>query len=61
MLTQHKPQLNKVGRTEEEDLYVIPGDGIGFRHMCGWSAKAIFGVELEPMESIRIWVNGGVL
>lgn len=59
MLTQCKPERKNVGKTDEEDLYVKPGDGIGFRHMCSWSAKHIFGVSLEPMQSARVWILGG--
>lgn len=59
MLTMKKPVLAKVGRSEEQDLYVLPGDGIGFRHMCPWSAKAIWNAELEPLKSLRVWVSGG--
>jgi len=61
MLTQHKPIKKNVGRTNEEDLYVLPGDGIGYRHMCAWSAERIFGVQLELLESIRVWMLGGRL
>lgn len=61
MLTQYKPELKRVGQTEEEDLYVVPGDGIGYRHMCPWSAQRIFGVELEPLQMTRVWIHGGQL
>lgn len=61
MLTQWKPEKKCVGRTDIEDLYVKPGDGVGFRHMCSWSAERIFGVHLEPLESTRVWVHGGKL
>jgi hypothetical protein len=61
MLTYDPPVLMRVGDTEEKDFYVRPGDGVGFRHICPWAAKAIWGVELEPLQSIRVLFYGEVV
>lgn len=59
MLTHSKPVKCRVGTSEVEDLYVPVGDPIGFRGMCPWSAEAIWGVQLELLESVRVWTDGG--
>lgn len=58
MLTQYKPELKCVGKTDVEDLYIKPGDGVGYRHMCNWSVERIFNTELKSLESIRVYVYG---
>lgn len=61
MLTRLKPHLACVGNSWIEDLYIADGDDIGFRNMCSWGAKRIWGVELAPLQSVRVWSDGGVL
>lgn len=59
MLTKGKPIKASVGTTTELDLYVPVGDAIGWRNMCPWSASCIWGAELAPLASVRVWVEGG--
>lgn len=59
MLTALKPELREVGKTGETDWYVRYGDPIGYRNMCATSAKLIWGVAIKPLESVRVWSDGG--
>jgi hypothetical protein len=61
MLTALKPTMYEVGKTGEMDWYVRHGDPIGYRNMCAASAKLIWGIELEPLKSVRVWSDGGRL
>ena len=61
LLTQKKPILAKVGDTDEKDFYIPTGDGIGFRHMCEWSVKTLWGIELDLLESCKVWFAGGAI
>ncbi len=59
MFTAYKPRVCKVGHSEHEDVYMKPGDPVGYRHMCEESIKMLWGVELKPLEMIRVWFEGG--
>ena len=61
MLTYDPPVLAEVGATKEKDWYVSPGDGVGFRHICPWAAKVIWGAELERLQTVRVTFSGEVL
>ena len=59
MLTALKPVLGQVGRSGAMDWYVRVSDPIGYRSMCADAVKLIWGIELEPLESVRVWSDGG--
>ncbi|MHC4406340.1 MAG: hypothetical protein ACYTG0_42455 [Planctomycetota bacterium] len=61
MLTRKRPYTERVGKGEVLDVYIVPGDDIGFRNMCPWAAERIWGVALEPLQSVRVWMDGGTL
>jgi hypothetical protein len=61
MLTSLKPTSAPVGKSDEYDWYVRPGDPIGYRSMCPGAVKLIWGVELAVGESVRVWSDGGLL
>lgn len=58
MLSHGRPVVAPVGNTGEVSLYVPPGDPIGLRHLCPWGVKVIWGVELEPLESVVVSIEG---
>lgn len=58
MLTYLPPILSNVGNTGEKDFYIQYGEPIGFRFICPWGAKVIFGVELEPLQSVKVNIKG---
>ncbi len=61
MLTALRPRIAEVGRTGREDAYVRIGDPVGFRHMCPEAVSLIWAVKLKPLESVRVWLQGGAL
>ena len=58
LLTTELPVVERVGYKGELDLYVAPGDAMGFRHVCPWFVGKLWGVELKPLESIRVVFYG---
>jgi len=61
MITEICPIREFVGCTGKRDLYVVPGDGLGYRHLCEESVLLLFGLRLKPLECRRVWIMGGVL
>lgn len=59
ILTAARPKMAEVHGAGHADAYVRYGDPIGLRHMCRSGTKMIFGVELEPLESVRVFVEAG--
>lgn len=59
MLTRLEPIRAPIAGTQEETLWVQPGDPVGFRGVCPWFAAALWGVELEPLQSVRVEMRGG--
>ena len=58
MLTKLEPIRTNIVHTEHMDVFVQPGDPINFQGLCPFSIHALFGLELEPGESVRVEVKG---
>lgn len=58
MLTKIKPILERVIGTDYQDAYLAHGEPIGLRHLCAAGTKAIFGIELQPLESVAVTIEG---
>jgi len=62
MLTALPPIRAAVrGAGGAEDLYLRAGEPIGIRHLCQGGVRALFGVELKPLESVRVELTGHVV
>lgn len=61
MVTAYKPYICEVGRSDHKDVYMKPGDPVGYRHMCEESIKLLWNIELKPLEMTRVWIEGGLL
>jgi len=48
-LLRYEPISEKVAGTDHNDIYVKPGDPIGFRNMCAVSVAAILSVPSAPL------------
>jgi len=59
MLTAAEPILCMVRGTDYQDYYVRQGDPIGYRNMCAEAVALIWGVSIDPLCSVRVWVDGG--
>lgn len=60
MLTAFRPVIATVKGTDFQDVYERHGEPIGVRHLCPLGVKTIFGVELKPLESVRVLVDARV-
>jgi len=59
MLTKYKPLIERVKGTRHEDVYMIPGEPLGIRHLCRGGVLMITGgnikvQELALLDSIEI-------
>ena len=54
MLTATKPPVFAVRGFGTMDAYVRYGDPIGLRNLCPDGVRAIFGIELKPLQSVRL-------
>ena len=59
MLTLCKPVRAKVRGSGHDDLYICPGEPIGVRHWCPEGVGAVFGVELDCLETCKVEVQAG--
>ena len=59
-LTRYPPRIETVHGTGHCDVYLVPGEPIGIRHLCPGGVKAIFGLELRHLESVPVTVEGGL-
>jgi hypothetical protein len=58
MLTKLEPVRTNIVHTDHVDVFVQPGDPINFQGLCPFSIHALFGIELEPCECVRVEVKG---
>lgn len=62
MYTYRKPIFTEVGGTQEIDSYVEPGEPVGYRNICKYMTRALFGIEDLPLgEVVRVKLEGQVL
>jgi hypothetical protein len=61
MLTKLEPVCSNIFHTDHVDVFVRPGDPINFQGLCPFSVHALFGVELEPGQVVRVAVQGQTL
>ena len=61
MLTGLSPLRAEIAGTKEETLWVRPGDPIGFRGVCPWFVQHMWQIELAPLESVRVTMEGGTI
>jgi hypothetical protein len=54
MLTKFRPLLMAVAGTTRLDAFERPGEPVGVRHLCPEAVQAFYGIELEPLQSIRV-------
>jgi len=64
LLSALRPIISQVGKTGRNDVYVRPGDPVGYRHMCPTSVALIWGEWTETiseLESVRVTAGGELL
>jgi len=44
-LTRYEPIIETVAGTDHKDLYLVPGEPLGFRHMCPLGTRALLGAD----------------
>lgn len=60
MLTKLRPTIETVSGTNLQDAYIIPGEPIGLKHLCTDGVKAIFGVDIPHLTTVRVTIETGV-
>lgn len=60
MMTLLKPNISAVVGSDKEDAYIRPGDPVGINNLCADGIKSLFGVELQPLQMVRIELSGSV-
>ena len=61
MITKFRPIKNRIGLSDKEDLYVTAGDPMSIKNMCEWAVEYIWNIQLDKLESKRVYVKGGEL
>lgn len=61
MLTALKPQIARILGTPHEDAFETLGEPIAVRGLCPDGVRALFDVELEELESVRVELSGNVI
>lgn len=60
MATFLRPTWEKIRFTDTYDWYIVPGEPIGYRHLCAGGTKSIWGVDIPIGSQVEAWVSGGV-
>jgi len=58
LLTYLEPIICAVGNTDRMDAYAQPGDPFALNNLCSWSITALWGVDLETLQTLRIRQTG---
>ena len=61
MLTLHHPFKCQVHGSNHEDFYVTYRDPIGVRHLCEAGTDSVLGIELRPLESVKIKLSAEIV
>ena len=61
MLTRLRPVRAKLKGFDLEDLYFQHGDPMAIMGMCAASAKGLFGINLEPFDTIAVRLSGDTM
>lgn len=57
-LSVFKPIKLHVYGTDKEELYLVPGESFGVRHLCPRGTFAVFGVKINRLESVEVELHG---
>jgi hypothetical protein len=60
MITLLRPRIRRVAGTDYDDAYIREGEPVGVRHLCAGGVKWLWGLELKPLESIKVTLAGGL-
>jgi hypothetical protein len=62
MLTAVVPKRHRVGNTAIDDLYIRPGEPIGYRNMCPASVEMLLPGfrHLQPLQTIEVEISAKV-
>jgi hypothetical protein len=54
LITRLPPLVQRIAGTDRMDVFERPGEPVAVRHLCAEAMAAMYKIELEPLESIRI-------
>jgi hypothetical protein len=57
MLTGLKPTIDRVMHSHYHDAYLRPRDFLNIGDLCEEDVERLIGVTLEPLESVRVWIE----
>ena len=60
LLTFYSPVIAEIGKTGVQDAYMRPGDPVGVNNLCEWAVKTLWGLELEKLETRKVFMDGGL-
>jgi hypothetical protein len=62
MLTAIPPKRHRVGNTNHDDLYIRPGEPIGYRNMCPASIEMLLSgfTHLDYLDTTEVEINAKV-
>jgi hypothetical protein len=54
LITRLPPLLERIAGSDRMDLFERPGEPVAVRHLCPDAMHAMYKIDLEPLQSIRI-------
>lgn len=62
VLTEKLPVRAEVDGTGRDDLYIVPDDGLGLRHLCPGGVEMIFGgnLRLKRFQCVEVRLVGTI-